>query len=261
MFCSKCGNQVVEGANFCSNCGNNLAQGEIQKAAVISEQQPISEQTQFLVSAQNAIQLRSIFNAVGYKHPSNKISKDYNDFFRQIKVDVIDPDMESTIIHFGIGLAITDGIMAKSIKFKDKDGKIIKDISRGEIVITNQRFIVLSGLGVFGTPEGFSYEFRKLKRVEPTEYQNYSQFVLYGKDKTDVYLEMTFISLQAALGQVLQVVSAFSKTSSGGNIVNYIEKKDQAQATQSYINAHLSRVRSLKQAFTELLVFLINPQP
>jgi hypothetical protein len=266
MFCNKCGYEVGDNYNFCPGCGNNLkaiAQTTSQAVLVtknhLAHEPAVPELVQFLVTAYHAAQLRSIFNSVGYKHPHTTVSKDYNAFFRRIEIEAIDPETESIIVHFGIGKYLTDGIMASSVKFKQKDGKTDLNVTQGELIVTNRRLVVLAGLGMFGTPEGFSYDFSNFKRIEPTEYQHYSEFTLYGKGKYSAHLEMKFQSMRAVLGQMIQVANAFGKSSSS-SVVGYIERKDQEQTTQNYINAHLAQTRSLKQAFTELLLFLVNPQ-
>lgn len=256
MFCNQCGQTVLEDAKFCSKCGKAL---QPQNAIV---EKSHDEPTQNHITVQLGMQLRTILANLGHKNPNNAISKNYNDFFRNMKLSPMNPDEETIIVHFGIMTHVSnsgmgDKMLASTIKNVSKHGQLHWEIKKGEIVITNRRLLIFTGLGFFGTPNGISINLAKFRQIEQVEFNRFSRFTLYGKENDDIVLEMSFQSAQAVLGQMLQVASAFTNTKSRG-LVDYWEKKEGQQSMQSYINAHLKNTATLKQAFSEILVLLVN---
>ena len=258
MYCSNCGQSVSEGAKFCSNCGNAIKPTTEGQITIPEKETAIKP----YMTSQQAIQLRSLFAKLGHKIPDNPIARNYNDYFRKVNLALMNPEEESVIVHLGIMKHVSnpgmgDKLFSQAIKGVSKEGKILWEHKKGELVITNKRLIILTGLGMLGTPSGVSIDISNFKQVEQTEYSRHVQFIFYGRKNEDVVLEVNFQSIQAVLGQVLQVTSAFTNKKTSGWI-DYLEKKENQQGLQSYINAHLMNVNTVKQAFAEVVTLLVN---
>jgi hypothetical protein len=260
MFCPNCGKECHQEDNFCAKCGARLNEQSHKQQNEVSTlaTDALVHSDKLYVTKQQSQQLRDIFNALGYKHPSNEVSLNYNRYLKSVGVDSIDPETEHVIIHFGIKQSITDGIFAIAFSVVNSKDDTSTYASPGQLVITNKRMVVLEGFGWRQKPIGKVYYFSDFRHVEHAEYQNHTRFTLFGKGEYNIEIEMRFISLQVALGYISQFLGAMTSTQSK-NVIEYVERKDSQQTTQNYINTHLLRAQSVKQAFTHLLTVLIEP--
>jgi hypothetical protein len=262
MFCSNCGKKCGTEDNFCAGCGTALKKpgvNELKTSDAISQDNAVPEVNKKSVTKKQAQQLRSIFNSLGYKHPSNDVSLDYNKFLESVQVPIMDPDLESVIIHIPIRASELHSIEAGVFGVRYKEDNRKEYVETGQLIITNLRLIVLEGLGRRQKPSGKEHHFCNFKYVEHAEYEDHTQFTLYGKSEYDVDMKMVFYSFKAALGRLSQMIGALGSPK-GESMVEYLERRNREQSTQGYIDTHLVRAESLKQAYIHLLTVLTGDE-
>lgn len=209
------------------------------------------------LSIDQTIQIRSILNRVGYKHPHNSISQNYASALMAIGVNPLDLSNESVIAHCYVGKL--GEAWARSVQFVVGGQSYVSAV--GHLLITNQRLILIeTGNFTFNTPRsGFAILFDAFQRVEPIEYSGYTRFAFYGAHGTG-HLDMVFTSLRALFTATVQTINAVTdrQDHTRKGIVHYVDYRERQAATQSYIANHLAQSANVKQVLTHILLLLIN---
>ena len=209
------------------------------------------------LSIDQTIQIRSILNRVGYKHPHNSISQNYDGALMAIGVDRLDPSNESVIAHCYVGKL--GEAWARSVQFVLGGQSYVSAV--GHLLITNQRLIFIeTGNFTFNTPRsGFAIRFDTFQRVEPIEYSGYTRFAFYGAYGTG-HLDMVFTSLRALFAATVQTINTVTdrRDHTQKGVVHYVDYREQQAATQSYIASHLAQSANVKQVVTHILLLLVN---
>jgi|GEM_PF-5030278 len=225
-------------------------------------------ETHGFTSVNNGAMLRMAFQKVGYSHPNNKTSRDYNDALREVGVKQINPDNETIILHLGIGKALTDGIMVKKVTYNARDRKMGYpwEFKTGEFLITNRRMIALKRGGMFGgTNEGGQCFITGFTRFEPMERRDpwtggsMSTITLYGSPH-QLTLEMSFISARAQLMAGLSIMTAMTGNTSNNSKtwLEYAKRSKDESNSQQWINAFTAQAQTLQQGFYQLMLLICN---
>lgn len=209
-----------------------------------------------MFTVEQGIAFKTMFNKVGYKHPSAKTAKNYSQTFREVGAGDLDSDNETVIIHFGINQNLNPGFRALSVVSEAKSGAEQWKVKRGEVAITNKRMVVFNTGGFLrGESFGYNLPLEGYKRLDPTEMQNRTRFQLIG-DNHNLTLEMQFISITAVLLSMSQAFGGGS--SSSKSYLDYIKSLKSEQDTRQLANALSAQANNIKQAMYQFFLFMVE---